>query len=178
MPDRRVVLLRAVNLGARNKVPMARLRELVESAGATEVSTFIASGNLLCVPPGDAADFDRTVERLVLDDLGVTTDAISRSASELLAAREAHRLPVDDPKLSAVWFLRDDPDPAGVAALRERETPGAEWEHVGRELHLRYTGNGVHDSKLTAPLMNRLLGTPGTGRNLTTVEKLHALATS
>ena len=46
-----VALLRGVNLGARNKVPMAQLRTLLEDAGYGNVRTYIASGNVLLDGP-------------------------------------------------------------------------------------------------------------------------------
>ncbi len=52
---RYLVLLRGINVGGRNKVPMAGLRELLESHGHTRVSTYIASGNVVLSsdsPPG------------------------------------------------------------------------------------------------------------------------------
>src|SRR3972149_755635 len=39
---RYLILLRGINVGGRNKVPMAALRELLESHGHTKVSTYIA----------------------------------------------------------------------------------------------------------------------------------------
>lgn len=44
---RYLVLLRGINVGGKNKVPMAPLRALLESHGHTAVSTYIASGNVL-----------------------------------------------------------------------------------------------------------------------------------
>ena len=44
---RYLVLLRGINVGGRNKLPMAALRELLESHGHTKVSTYIASGNVI-----------------------------------------------------------------------------------------------------------------------------------
>src|SRR4026209_864216 len=44
---RYLVLLRGINVGGKNKVPMAALRELLESHGHTKVSTYIASGNVI-----------------------------------------------------------------------------------------------------------------------------------
>lgn len=46
-----VALLRVVNLGARNKVPMAQLRTLLEDAGYDGVRTYIASGNVILDGP-------------------------------------------------------------------------------------------------------------------------------
>src|SRR4249920_1593384 len=42
-----VALLRGINVGGNNKVPMADLREVVASLGHTGVSTYIQSGNVL-----------------------------------------------------------------------------------------------------------------------------------
>ncbi len=42
-----VVLLRGINVGGKNPVPMASLREILESHGFSEVTTYIASGNVI-----------------------------------------------------------------------------------------------------------------------------------
>jgi hypothetical protein len=41
-----LVLLRGINVGGKNKVPMAELRKLLEGLGFESVSTYIASGNV------------------------------------------------------------------------------------------------------------------------------------
>lgn len=42
-----VALLRGINVGGKNKVPMADLRICLEQLGYTNISTYIASGNAL-----------------------------------------------------------------------------------------------------------------------------------
>jgi uncharacterized protein (DUF1697 family) len=42
-----LALLRGINVGGKNKVPMAALRNLLGDLGFSEVSTFIASGNVI-----------------------------------------------------------------------------------------------------------------------------------
>jgi uncharacterized protein (DUF1697 family) len=42
-----LVLLRGINVGGKNTVPMTRLRKLLEEQGHTNVSTYIASGNVI-----------------------------------------------------------------------------------------------------------------------------------
>lgn len=46
-PTSYLVLLRGINVGGRNKVPMAQLRAMLEELGHSDVSTYIASGNVL-----------------------------------------------------------------------------------------------------------------------------------
>ena len=42
-----VVLLRGINVGGKNKLPMADLRKYLEELGFSQVVTFIASGNVI-----------------------------------------------------------------------------------------------------------------------------------
>jgi uncharacterized protein (DUF1697 family) len=59
---RYLILLRGINVGGRNKVPMAELRELLESHGHTKVSTYIASGNVILSSDHAAAGIKRELE--------------------------------------------------------------------------------------------------------------------
>ncbi|MFL5676998.1 MAG: DUF1697 domain-containing protein [Chloroflexota bacterium] len=59
---RYLVLLRGINVGGRNKVPMAALRELLESHGHTKVSTYIASGNVIVTSDQRAAAIKQELE--------------------------------------------------------------------------------------------------------------------
>jgi uncharacterized protein (DUF1697 family) len=47
MGTRYLALLRGINVGGNNPVPMADLRDCVEKLGATDVATYIQSGNVL-----------------------------------------------------------------------------------------------------------------------------------
>lgn len=42
-----VILLRGINVGGKNKVPMADLKKCLEELGFSNVSTYIASGNVI-----------------------------------------------------------------------------------------------------------------------------------
>jgi uncharacterized protein (DUF1697 family) len=57
-----VVLLRGINVGGRNKVPMAQLRSVLEDLGFSNVSTYIASGNVLLDSDLSAAKVASTIE--------------------------------------------------------------------------------------------------------------------
>jgi uncharacterized protein (DUF1697 family) len=86
-----VALLRAVNLGARNKVPMAQLRALLERAGHGDVRTYIQSGNVLF--RHESADRSAVAQRLedaIADAFGVTTTAVLRTFDELRAVAASH----------------------------------------------------------------------------------------
>ncbi|HPU13422.1 MAG TPA: DUF1697 domain-containing protein [Aeromicrobium sp.] len=170
---KRVVLLRAVNVGGA-KLPMARLREIAENLGASNVSTYIASGNLLC----DVAEpdgFDRALEQAIEDEFGFFREVISRSPTELAEALKAHPFAIEtEPKFHYVYFLLGAPSPAQVDALLARGLP-EKLAVIGRDLHIAYP-EGVAGSKLTPAMIAKTLGSHGTGRNLNTVTKLIELA--
>ncbi|HWL44812.1 MAG TPA: DUF1697 domain-containing protein [Ilumatobacter sp.] len=168
----RVVLVRAVNVGGA-QLPMAELRELATQLGATDVSTYIASGNLLCNPPGESADFDRALEAAVEARFGFFREVISRTASELQAALDAFPFDRRELKYCHLYFLAGEPTPVAAEALAGRGLE--QLEVIGRDLHIRYSA-GVASTKLTTPLIHRTLGVVGTGRNLDTVAKLIELA--
>ena len=53
---RYLVLLRGINVGSRNKVKMAPLRELLGELGFPNVATYIASSNVVLNSEGSAAE--------------------------------------------------------------------------------------------------------------------------
>jgi uncharacterized protein (DUF1697 family) len=74
---RYLVLLRGINVGGRNKVPMAALRELVESLGHTKVSTYIASGNVILTSDRSAAAIKRELEEALPKAFKLDSELIS-----------------------------------------------------------------------------------------------------
>ena len=168
-----VVLLRAVNLGARNKVPMAELRKALEAAGYEGVRTYIASGNVLLETTDSATKVASKLERLIADSFGVTTTAILRKPRELTRIVDA--LPFDDPSDTHVAFLTARPTKAAVARLDDLKSGADEVALSGADLYLRLP-RGVRGSRLSAARLEALLGVPVTMRNWRTVVALAELA--
>ena len=172
---KRVILVRAVNVGG-CKLPMAEFREIAESLGASDVVTYIASGNLVADVPGDPDAFDRALEAALTERFGWSREVISRSPDELAQALEAHPFEVVEPKFSYVSFMLSAPTAEAVAAARAVPTGDDRWEVIGRDLHLRYA-DGAGKAQLKDPQLHRALGRiPTTARNLLTVRKLLQLA--
>ena len=170
-PTPRVLLLRAVNVGGAT-LPMADLRAMAGELGATDVSTYIASGNLICTPPGDAADFDRALEAAIQVRFGFVREVISRTPAELRAALRAYPFDRGEPKWCYIYFLSATPTAEATAALQSKSPEDVAV--IGKDLHIRYRG-GVAASKLTTKLIHQTLGVVGTGRNLATIEQIVVL---
>ena len=165
-----VALLRAVNLGGRNKVPMAELRARLEEAGYGNVRTFIASGNILLDGPRAGTELAAELERLIADAFGVETTAILRTPRQLAATVAKH--PFDDPSETHLAFLSKRPSAAATARLAEVDDGAVV---TGADLYLRLP-RGVHGSPLSIARIESLLGVSATLRNWRTVVALAELA--
>ena len=60
--SRYVALLRGINVGGKNSVPMVRLRAVLEELGFTDVATYIASGNVILDSVRSAAETRALIE--------------------------------------------------------------------------------------------------------------------
>ncbi len=85
-----VVLIRGINVGGKNPVPMARLREVLGEHGYGAVRTYIQSGNVLLAAPGTReAVVTGAVERLLAAEFEVDTVVVTVSADTLRRAVSA-----------------------------------------------------------------------------------------
>lgn len=165
-------LLRAVNVGGR-KLPMAELRELAEQAGFTEVSTLLASGNLLFTGSGSAADVRARLERSIAEHTGFAVEVLLRSGPQLRKLLKDNPFPTGRPAQVLVCFL----DAKAPAALADELKAVAVNERIaisGTEIWLDCV-DGIGRSKLAARLPALVKPLIVTGRNVNTVSKLAEL---
>jgi len=167
---RYAVLLRAVNVGGNNKVPMAWLREAATGAGFADVATYVQSGNLVLTASEKAPAVGEKVAGLIKAEHGLDIDVMVRTRAELAAVIAANPFTehVDEPSLLHVSFLAGKPTSAAVKALDPDEFIPERFAVHGAQVYLWYP-NGAGRSKLaTAPWQKRL-GVAGTARNWRTV---------
>lgn len=176
--DRFVALFRGINVGGKNKLPMAALTPLFADAGAGDIRTYIQSGNVLFTASLRAVDGIVTkVERAVAERFGLRVPIVLRSAVELgrIATEHPFFARDVDPKLLHVVFLADAPSARAVASLDGERSPPDRFQVVGREIYL-HLPNGAGRSRLTNDYFDRTLGTLSTARNWRTVLTLAELA--
>jgi uncharacterized protein (DUF1697 family) len=179
-----VALLRGINVGGRNKVPMAELREVVTSLGHAAVTTYIQSGNVLfTTAETDTGKLASALQTAIADAFGVTSAVVVLSRDEL--ARILDTNPYRDapnPRLVHVVFLNAEL-PADLldrvraaadasAGKGSRDTITA----IGPAVFLD-TPDGFGASELAQVLL-RILGQAGlvaTARNWATSTKLLSL---
>lgn len=180
-----VALLRGINVGGHNKVPMAELRQVVASLGHADVATYIQSGNVLFT--SDDADSEvlaTALEGAIAANLGVKPAVIVLSRGDLEQAVRDNPFPDEpNPKMVHAVFFRG-PVPAGAAeAIEAGQRRAAERgsgkdtaQIVGSTLYL-HTPEGFGRSELSLFLLGRSASpvASGTARNWSTVTKLLSL---
>jgi uncharacterized protein (DUF1697 family) len=170
---RMVGFLRAVNLGGVNKFPMAALRRVLEDGGLREVETYLQSGNVL-FDGGEVADESaRHIESLIAKAFGMEIPVLVRERADMARIIAANPLGglVDNPSRYAVVFLSDPADAERLQSLDPSAYRPDAFVVAGREMFIWYP-NGIHESKLTVPLIERRLRVTATARNWNTVTKL------
>jgi uncharacterized protein (DUF1697 family) len=167
-----------VNVGGRNRLPMAELREAASELGFVRPQTLLQSGNLVFGAPGESDELARRLREAITARFGVDTPVILRTAQALAAAVAANPMPAaarDDPAHLLVAFLSAAPSAQAVASLADLARGGEAVEARGRDLYIHYRA-GVAGSRLTQPVIDRRLEVTGTARNWNTVIGLDALA--
>jgi uncharacterized protein (DUF1697 family) len=176
MAERQIALLRGINVGGHKKVPMARLRELMDADGYEDVRTYVQSGNLVFTGPKKTTA--AKLEKQLAEWFGFDIAVVLRTRAEIAAVVKANLLGelADDPKRYHVVFLSGALEPKRIADIDLDDYAPDTFKHRGQELYL-WTPNGIHDSKLARTLSDKRLGVTATARNWRTVEKLLELAT-
>ena len=71
-----VLLLRGINVGGKNKLPMADLRALLTELGFADVRTYIASGNAIVRSPYAATEARERIEAALPERFTLDTDLL------------------------------------------------------------------------------------------------------
>lgn len=107
-----VALLRGINVGGKNKVPMPQLKAVFEAIGSANVRTYINSGNVIFEHQESQAKLVSSIEETIAQTFKFSVDVVVVSAERLQAI--ARELPNDwqnDSTMKCdVIFLRPEVD--------------------------------------------------------------------
>jgi uncharacterized protein (DUF1697 family) len=171
-----IALFRGINVGGRNKIPMAELTSTLEAIGCRSVQTYIQSGNVvfdcsskskrnLSVHLGDA----------IVSQFGFRPDIILLTDDEFRIAIKNN--PFQDaesePKTLHFFFLDSVPDSPDMEAIAKLATATERYRLIDTVFYL-YAPEGFGRSKLAAGA-ERKLGVPVTARNYNTIRSLSSI---
>ena len=165
--SRSVALLRGINVGTQPRIGMAPLRALFESLGATDVQTYLQSGNVVFSGAVSAS----SIETAVAAQFGVSPRVLVLTTAEFraVAAENPIRAIADDPSRGFVYFMEAVPASVLVPVGIEPEV-----FIVGRLGAYHWSPEGASQSALKASFF-KSLGPTATARNLRTVDALLAM---
>lgn len=173
-----IALLRGINVGGSHLLPMKDLKEIFVSAGCSDVSSYIQSGNVIFnAPKGILKKLPGMIAGEIGRRFGFEVPVILRSSEQLENTISANPfLRAGEPeKTLHVMFLADLPDPAAVSSLDHNRSPGDRFHVQERDVYLHLPNGGAR-SKLTNAYFDSKLSTRSTIRNWATVLKLLELS--
>jgi uncharacterized protein (DUF1697 family) len=172
-----IALLRGVNVGGRNVLPMGQLAAILEELGCSPVKTYIQSGNAVFRSvERDAFKLAESIAVAIHRQRGFQPQVMLQSLQDLEKVLAANPFPQADgqPNTLHIFFLAGEADPAKVAALEAIRAESERLELTTDVLYLHAPG-GVGRSKLAASA-ERLLGVPATARNLRSLRAIAEIA--
>lgn len=172
-----IALLRGINVGGRNILPMKELASLLLQLGFEDVRTYIQSGNVVFRSSSEEKrDLTNRIATAIEENYGFRIQILLMSKVEFQRAIEENPFPaaIDDPKTLHLFFLAESPDAPDLAALNDIKLADEEFVLTRRTFYL-HAPQGVGRSKL-AQRAEKLLGVPVTARNWRTVCKIAAMA--
>lgn len=169
-----IALLRGINVGGHNKVPMAELRDLCIRQGWAGVSSYIQSGNLVFTAAAKRGEVETQLERAIEQHFGFSIPVIVRAAKDWPTYLDGNPFPgasAREPNLVALALSKDAPLPGADEKLLEYASNSERVVRVGDAIWLHFP-NGSARSKLSPAVLDRAVGSTVTSRNWRTVLKL------
>ena len=168
-----IALLRGINVGGKNPLPMKDLMRIFEAAGGRNVRTYIQSGNVMFEAAAGSSKIGEAATKSIEKQFGYRVPVILRTAEELRATIRGNPFLAKgvEHKWLHVYFLAEAPSEACCASLDAKRSAPDVFEVRGREIYL-HLPNGMGRTKLTNAYFDSKLSTICTARNWATVLKL------
>jgi len=177
---RQVALLRGINVGGKNKLPMKELAAMFTEAGCQDVRTYLQSGNVVFQATNTLASrAPSLVTGAISKRFGFDVPILTRTASEISEVVSSHPFLQREPALERpsatqplhVVFLARRPTANRIAALEPERSPPDRFLVRGREIFL-CCPKGLARTRLTNAYFDSKLATTTTVRSWKTVLQL------
>jgi uncharacterized protein (DUF1697 family) len=174
--ERFALFIRGINVGTNNSLPMAELRKMLTSLGATDVATYVQSGNAVFTSSTSEKELTAEIEKLLSKYMGRPIGTTLRTRDELrtIAASSPFAQMAESPTHHCVTFLSERPSALELAPLEAQDFGEDAFRVEGRQIYsLHPAGQGK--SLLSLALQKLKLRGTLTTRNFRTVEKVREL---
>jgi len=172
-----VALIRGINVGGKNILPMAQLVTILESMCYEDIQSYIQSGNLVFSSGKKiGAKGPADISRAIYKEMGFEPQVMLLSVKQLQDAINNNPFPTNDGKALHFFFLESLPENPNTEKLFSLKIESEKFVLNGKVFYL-YAPEGVGRSKLAAAV-EKVIGVPLTARNWNTVSKLATMTKS
>jgi uncharacterized protein (DUF1697 family) len=167
-----VILLRAVMPTGKNKVPMARLREVLGNAGFENVRTYIQSGNAFVDSELSTREVETRVHDLIKKHIGPDLVVVARTGRQLQKVLDENPFQrgYDVSRIFFVLFA-EPPSSQKVKELLRQDFSPEELVITKNAVYMYIPGRDGR-GLLSSNFFERKLGVSATMRNFNTMSKL------
>ena len=174
-----IALLRGINVGGRNRLAMADLRELCTQLGFGDVQTYVQSGNVVFTTDrDDLATIATELTEQLEYQLGVEPTVMIRTRDEFASVVANNpfvaEADADPTKVHAALLSAEPDDPTTLEFDPEAYAP--EVIASGDRVRYLHVPSGLGRSRLATDLTKRRTGVEITVRNWRTVTNLLEMA--
>jgi uncharacterized protein (DUF1697 family) len=174
-----ISMLRGINVGGHANIKMDALRSLYSSLALENPQTYVQSGNVIFkTSERNLEQIAKRIQAAIEKQFACRPEIMLRTVEDLrLVVKKnpfAKRSNIEPSKL-LVSFLAADPGNQARQTLLQQKFVPEELHAIGRELYI-YFPKGIGQSKLPWRGIDKILQTPGTGRNWNSVTSILEIA--
>lgn len=172
-----IALLRGINVGGNNRLPMSELREVLAKLGLHNVKTYIQSGNVVFQSEeGGTGEWSDKISTAIGMSHGFEPRVVTLELQEFEKAAESNPFPEaeDEPKTLHLYFLASAPKDPDLSALESIKKENERFQIRDKVFYL-HAPDGIGRSEL-AGRAEKLLGVAATARNWRSVCKIMEMA--
>ncbi len=167
-----IIILRGINVSGKKKLPMQKLRDLLNQLQFQEVQTYIQSGNIILKSKENKIQIVKKIKEEIEKQYGYDVPVLAKTIEEWKKAIENNPYKNVEEKQQYFTFLSEKSEIKEIEVNSKED----EYEVIDDVVYVNAVG-GYGKTKLNNNFLEKKLKVTATTRNLKTTLKLLALAT-
>lgn len=171
--NRKIAVLRGINVGGKRRILMVDLKSLCEKLGWQNVESYIQSGNLIFNSDKPNSELENDLEKAIEERFGFSVPVIVRSSKELKSSIEKNPFYEESASIDQLHLtlLKEKPPQENTELIQNYVSEPDSFEVIDKDVFILCKGK-YHKTKLTNNFFEKKLLTGATTRNWKTVLKL------
>jgi len=170
-----IALLRSINVGGKNKVPMAELRALLTRSGFNNVRTYIQSGNVILETSKPLNEVKELIKTVIKTHFGFEITVLVKTNNELQLIYDRCPFVQNEKEKSYFMMLDTIPNQELIDEVKKLSYEGEAF-HIIENCIYFYSKNGYGRTKFNSNFFESKLKVSATARNYNTMMKLLSLS--